>query len=144
MCALTRFPEAILLRKISVRKITTALLNFFSIVRLPKVVQTDHGSNFMSQVFIQALGTLGIMTVWSSAWHPQSQGALERFHSTLKTMIQAYCFKHQKDWDEHILFLMFAARDTSQESLGFSLFELIFSYSVCGPLSMLRVKMAAR
>lgn len=41
MCASTQFPEVIPLRKISAGKITTALLNFFSIVRLLKIVQTD-------------------------------------------------------------------------------------------------------
>lgn len=76
----------------------------------------------MSQVFQQALATLHIKTARSSAYCPQFQGALERFHSILKTMIQAYCFDHQADWDEGLPFLMFAARDAPQESLGFSPF----------------------
>ena len=117
-----------------------SLTNFFSMVGLPKIVQSDQGSNFTSRVFRQAMNSLGIKTVTSSAYHPQSQGALERFHSTLKTMIRAYCLDHQKDWDEGIPFLMFAARDAPQESLGFSPFELIFGHSVRGPLSMLKEK----
>lgn len=84
------------------------------------------------------MNSLGIKTVTSSAYHPQSQGALERFHSTLKTMIRAYCSDHQKDWDEGIPFLIFAARDAPQESLGFSPFELVFGHTVRGPLSMLK------
>ena len=53
-------------------------------VGLPKIVQSDQGSNFTSRVFRQAMNSLGIKTVTSSAYHPQSQGALERFHSTWK------------------------------------------------------------
>ena len=115
-----------------------SLTNFFSVVGLPKIVQSDQGSNFTSRVFRQAMNSLGIKTVTSSAYHPQSQGALEQFHSTLKTMIQAYCLDHQKDWDKGIPFLMFAARDPPQESLGFSPFELIIGHTVRGPLSMLK------
>lgn len=138
MCASTQFPEANPLRSISDGKITKSLTNFFSMVGLPKVVQSDQGSNFTSRIFRQAMNSLGIKTVTSSAYHPQSQGAPERFHSTLKTMIRSYCSDHQKDWDEGIPFLIFAARDAPQESLGFSPFELVFGHTVRGPLSMLK------
>ena len=128
MCASTRFPEAIPMRSISAAKIMKSLTNV--------LVQSDQGSNFTSRVFRQAMNSLGIKTVTSSAYHPQSQGDLERFHSTLKTMIRAYCLDHPKDWDKGIPFLMFAARDAPQESLGFS----PFGHTVRGPLSMLKEK----
>ena len=107
------FIEDDILTSTSTGKIMKSLTNFFSMVGLPKIVQSAQG---------------------------QSQGALERFHSTLKTMIRAYCLDHQKDWDEGIPFPMFAARDAPQESLGFSPFELIVGHTVPGPLSMLKEK----
>lgn len=76
----------------------------------------------------------------SSAYHPQSQGALERFHQTLKNILHVYCLNKQKDWDQGIPFLLFAARDAVQESLGFSPFELIFGHAVRGPLKLLKEK----
>ena len=71
-------------------------------------------------------------------YHPQSQGALERFHQTLKTMIRTYCFQESKDWDEGIPLLLFAARESIQESIGFSPFELMFGHVPCGPLKLLK------
>ncbi len=59
--------------------------------------------------------------------HSQSQGGLERYHRTLKTMINAYCFDNQKDWDEGIDLLLFATREVGQESVGFSPFELVLA-----------------
>ncbi|PIK38004.1 hypothetical protein BSL78_25158 [Apostichopus japonicus] len=94
----------------------------------------------MSRVFQQAMYQLNIRQVTSSAYHPQSQGALERFHQTLKSMIRTYCFENVKDWDEGVHFLMFAARESIQESLGFSPFELVFGHRVRGPLKMLKEK----
>ena len=76
----------------------------------------------------------------SSAYHPESQGALERFHQTLKNMIRSYCFDTEKDWDEGIHLLLFAVRESVQESLGFSPFELVFGHSVRGPLKLLKEK----
>ena len=138
MCASTRFPEAIPLRSITAPKITKALVNFFTFVGLPREVQSDQGSNFMSGLFQQVIYQIGAKQIKSSAYHPESQGALERFHSTLKNMIRSYCFENEKDWDEGINLLLFAARESVQESLGFSPFELVFGHNVRGPLKLLK------
>uniref|UniRef100_A0A674MRA0 Integrase catalytic domain-containing protein n=1 Tax=Takifugu rubripes TaxID=31033 RepID=A0A674MRA0_TAKRU len=100
MCAATRFPEAIPLRNINAATVSKALIKFFTVFGLPKEIQSDQGSNFTSGLFQQVVYELGIKQITSSAYHPESQGSLERFHSTLKTMIRAYCFENEKDWDE--------------------------------------------
>ena len=48
----------------------------------------------------------------------------------LKTMMRSYCLENQKDWDEGIPLLMFAARESIQETIGFSPFELVFGHAV--------------
>ena len=85
MCASTRFPEAISLRNIKSKTIVKALVKFFTFVGLPKSVQSDQGSNFMSGIFQQVMHGLGIKQYRSSAYHPESQG--ERFHQTLKNIL---------------------------------------------------------
>ena len=82
----------------------------------------------------------GVDHVKSTAYHPESQGVLERFHSTLKNMIRKFCDEFQKDWDMGVHLVLFAARDAVQESLGFSPFELIFGHEVRGPLKLLKEK----
>ena len=143
MCASTRFPEAIPLRNIKTKTIVKALIKFFTFVGLPKSVQSDQGSNFMSGIFQQVMHELGITQYRSSAYHPESQGALERFHQTLKNMLRTYCFDTDKDWDEGVHLLLFAVRESVQESLGFSPFELVFGHSVRGPLKLLKEKFLA-
>ena len=140
MCASTRFPEAIPLRNIKTNNIVRALVKFFTSVGLPKSVQSDQGSNFMSGIFQQVMHELGITQYKSSPYHPESQGALKRFHQTLKNTIRSYCFDTENDWDEGIHLLLFAARESVQESLGFSPFELVFGHTVCGPLKLLKEK----
>ncbi|XP_071483344.1 uncharacterized protein [Diadema antillarum] len=140
MCASTRFPEAIPLRTITAKNVSKALVKFFTMVGLPKCVQSDQGSNFTSKIFQQVMSELGVECRNSSAYHPQSQGALERFHQTLKNMMRVYCSEHEKEWDEGIPLLLFAVRESVQESLGFSPFELVFGHSVRGPLKILQEK----
>ena len=137
MCASTRFPEAIPLRNIKTKK---ALVKIFTSVGLPRSAQSDQGSNIMSRIFQQVMHEFGIKQYKSWAYHPESQGALERFHQILKNMIRSYCFDTEKDWDEGIHLLLFAVRESVQESLGFSPFELVFGHTVRGPLKLLKEK----
>ena len=132
MCKSTRFPEAIPLRNIKAPKIVDTLDKFFTLVDLPKSIQSDQGLIFRSGVMQQVVCQLGIKQYKSSAYHPESQGTLERFHQTIKNMIRAYCTQYQSDWDQGIHFLLFAAREAVQESLGFSSFELAFGCTVRG------------
>ena len=136
MCTTTRFPEAVPLKSITTKKVVEAMINFFVKVGLPRTIQTDKGTNFTSKLFKRVVEQLGITHIQSSAYHPQSQGALERFHSTLKNMLRAHCAEQKKDWDSGLPFVLFAARSAVQESLGFSPFELVYGRTVRGPLQI--------
>ena len=137
MCQATRYPAAYPLRTITTRSVVRALSQFISIFGIPKVIQSDKGSNFCSHMFSQVLKQLRVHHNQSSAYHAQSQGALERFHQTLKAILRAYCTELGKDWEEGLPWLMLAARDVTQESTGFSPNELVFAHTVRGPLAAL-------
>ena len=141
VCASTRFPEAIPVRNISAKTIVKALIKFFTLVGLPMSIQSDQGSNFMSGLFQQVMDELGIKQFRSPAYNPESQSALERFHQTLKNMIRSYCFDIHRNWDEGVHLLLFAVRESVQESLGFSPFELVFGHTVRGPLKLFKEKL---
>ena len=90
---------------IKTKTIVKALVKFFTFKGLPRSVQSDQSSNFMSGIFQQVmheqLNNKSIKQYKSSTYHTESQVALERFHQTLKKkMIKSYCFDMEKDWDE--------------------------------------------
>lgn len=138
MCQTTRYPDAYPLRNITAKSVLKALTKFISVFGIPKTVQTDQGSNFTSRLFEQVLKQLCIQHNKSSAYHPQSQGALERFHQHLKSLLRAYCTELKADWEEGLPWLLLAAREVVQESTGFSPNELVFAHTVRGPLSVVR------
>ena len=126
MCSGTRYPDAIPVSSSKSRKLIPRLMDVFSKFGVPKEVQSDRGSNFMGELFKQTFHKLGVKHITSSAYHPQSQGCLERFHKTLKSTLTKFCLENNKDWDEGIQVALYAIRCASQESLGYSPFELMF------------------
>ena len=55
-------------------------------------------------------------------------------------MTHSYCIDTDKDWDEGIHLFLFAVRESVQESLRFSPFELVFGHTVRGQLKLLKEK----
>ncbi len=53
-------------------------------------------------------------------------------------MLRKYCLDTARDWDEGVPLVLFAVRETVQESLGFSPAELVFGHQVRGPLKVLK------
>lgn len=97
MCLVTRYPAAYALRNITAKSIVKALSQFIAIFGIPKIIQSDQGSNFSSHLFNQVLEQLNIKHNQASAYHAQSQGALERFHQTLKSLLRSYCTELSRD-----------------------------------------------
>ena len=59
-------------------------------------------------------------------------------------MIRSYCFDTEKSCDEGIHLLLFAVRESVQESLGFIPFELVFGHTVRGPFKLLKEKILSQ
>ncbi|XP_076047320.1 uncharacterized protein LOC143028843 [Oratosquilla oratoria] len=137
MCTTTRYPEAIPLRSITARTVLPALTKFFTLFGIPKIVQSDRGTNFVSNIFRQVMSLLGIKQYIASAYHAQSQGALERFHGTFKTMLAKYGHETGNEWDVGLPFLLYAIRCAKQSSLGFSPSKLLFGRDIRGPMKLL-------
>ena len=80
----------------------------FSRLGLPQEVLTDQGSNFQSQLLQQLHRLLHIKAIRTSPYHPQTDGLVERFNQTLKSMLRKTASTEGKDWDKLIPFLLFA------------------------------------
>ena len=92
-------------------------------------------------IFQHVVHELGVTQYMSTACHPQSQRALERWHQTLKNMMRIYCFETEEDGDEGSHLRLSAAAESVQECLGFSPCELVFEHTVRRPLKLLKKKL---
>ena len=134
----TRYPEAIPLRSIDAETVAEELLTLFSRVGVPEEILTDQGSNFMSKLLGEVYRLLHVTPIRTSPYHPQTDGLVERFNQTLKSMLRKAATDEGKDWDRLIPYLLFAYREVPQASTGFSPFELLYGRHVRGPLDVLR------
>jgi hypothetical protein len=53
-------------------------------------------------------------------------------------MLRKYGLESEKDWDEGVPLVLFAARETVQEFLGFCPAELVFGHTVGEPMKVLK------
>ncbi len=134
----TRYPEAVALRNISAKSVAEALFSMISRVGIPKEILTDQGTAFMSRTIRELYELLGIKSVRTSVYHPQTDGLVERFNRTLKTMIRKFVHEDAKNWDKWLEPLLFAVREVPQASTGFSPFELLYGRQPRGVLDVLR------
>ena len=134
----THYPEAIPLKQHTAQDVAKALTTVFSRFGFAQEILSDQGSDFMSELMQIFLSEFGISHIRTSPYHPQTNGACERFNGTLKKMIMSLIEKFPDTWDESLPWVLFAYREVPVETLGCSPFDLLFGRSVSGPLALLK------
>jgi len=65
---------------------------------LPKCVISDHGPQFVALFTKELYRLLDIRTSFSTAWHPQTDGQMERVNQELDQFLCLFVNKWQDDW----------------------------------------------
>eukprot|EP00117_Sycon_ciliatum_P006580 scpid33650/ scgid10060/ Retrovirus-related Pol polyprotein from transposon 412; Protease; Reverse transcriptase; Endonuclease len=91
---------------------------------VPSVITTDRGSNFESALFQQLMHLLGTNRCRTTAYHPQANGLVERFHRQLKAAIKAQPQPHQ--WVAALPLVLLGIRSSLRTDLGCSSAELVY------------------
>lgn len=97
---------------------------------IPEELLTDRGSNFLSEFFLRLIEQLEIVKVSTMAYRPQGNGANERVHSTLYTILRNLSADHGKDWKQKLPLAMYVYNTTVHKALGMSPHEVLFSYPI--------------
>uniref|UniRef100_A0AAQ4PTP4 ribonuclease H n=1 Tax=Gasterosteus aculeatus aculeatus TaxID=481459 RepID=A0AAQ4PTP4_GASAC len=92
----------------------------------------------MSRTMRELYGLLGIKSIRTSVYHPQTDGLVERMNKTLKSMIRKFISEDERNWDNWLDPLLFAVREVPQASTGFSPFELLFGRTPRGVLDLIK------
>ena len=91
----------------------------------PTCILTDNGSHFTAQLMTNLFQQLGATHLYSTVYHPQTNGQIERFNATMDGKIAALCNERRTNWDEILPFVTFNYNTAIHATTRITPFELM-------------------
>jgi hypothetical protein len=119
----TRWLEAVPLKDTSATSCAdTFVATWVARFGVPECITSDRGPQFTSAVWSALCSRLGISRSLTTAFHPQSNGMVERAHRQLKDALRARAAGH--DWSSHLPWVLLGLRTAPKEDSNISSAEL--------------------
>ena len=123
----TGWPEAYPLEQQDAIPCAVAFLNaWVARFGVPERITTDRGRQFESDMFQNTLKEMGIKPQRTTAYHPQSNGLVERFYRRLKEALKARLESSGKQWMQELPVVLLGLRSAMKEDLKCSTAELVY------------------
>ena len=120
----TRWPEAIPLAQTTAASIGRAFaLHWVARFGVPSDITSDRGPHFTSAIWRALAESLGTKVHHTTAYHPQANGLVERFHRSLKAALRAR-LKDTK-WMDELPWVMLGSRSMPKQDMGVSVAEMV-------------------
>ena len=104
---------------------------------VPETILSDQGANLhLAEIMKDLYNTLGVNKVRTTAYHPATNGALERRHKDLVNVLKKLTGSHPDDWSDYLDVAIFALNSAICSSTGYAPNELVFSYQVRVPADL--------
>jgi hypothetical protein len=124
---LSKYFIAVPLQNQTAEEVTNSFVkNIILIYGIPTEIATDQGTNFMSDIFKRICKLFKIEKICTTAYHPESNGALERTHKTLVNYLRCFCDKRVNNWDEWLPFASFTYNTTPHSVTKYTPYEVLF------------------
>ena len=128
----TRWMEAVPIKTITADMVASSIIStWIARYGVPKNIITDRGSQFESDLFNSLSKQLGIKHLRSTAYHPQTNGMIERFHRTFKQSLRI--LSYEACWTKAIPFVLLGWRNTTARSIEGSPAQLLFGTGTSMP-----------
>jgi hypothetical protein len=100
-----------------------------------KMIISDRGSQFVACFWEHLHASLGTHLIHSLAYHPQTDGQIERVNQILTDMLRACVLEHQGSWDQNLPWEEFSYNNSYKESLKMAPFEVLYGCRCRTPLN---------
>ena len=111
--------------------------HFVCLFGAPTYLHTDQGKNFDSKLIKEMCRLLGITKTRTTAYHPQSDGLVERMNRTLLSMLGTLPDGDEDSWDLMLPMVMLAYRTSVQETTGATPYSLMFGREASLPADVM-------
>ncbi|XP_069994987.1 uncharacterized protein [Penaeus vannamei] len=85
---------------------------------------SDRGASFTSELWKALAQPLGVTLHFTTAYHPQANGLIERWHRSLKMALTARCTT--VTWTSQLPWVLLGLRTTPKEDLAHSAAEMVY------------------
>ncbi|CAF2136424.1 unnamed protein product [Rotaria magnacalcarata] len=92
----------------------------------PKCILTDNGTHFTASMMSELFKKIGVTHLYSTPYHPMTNGQIERYNATLDSKIAALSNEQRTDWDEQLPFVTFNYNTNIHTTTGQIPFELMY------------------
>lgn len=136
----TKWTDAYPLRNIEALIVAEVITEqFIAKWGVPEIIHSDQGRQYDNRLFKDLCDLLGtcIRKTPTTAFHPKSDGMVERFNKTLATMLTAYVSDHQHDWNIHLPYVLMAYRSAVHETTGYIPNMIMLGREVSTPLDLM-------
>ena len=105
---------------------------------VPAVIASDRGAQFTSFLWYAVCSLLKIKHKTTTAFHPQSNGMVERFHRQLKNSLRARLAS--SNWFEHLPWVLLGLCISPREESAASASEAVYGSELTLPGQILEVQ----
>ncbi|CAF1069288.1 unnamed protein product, partial [Rotaria magnacalcarata] len=95
----------------------------------PRCILTDNGTHFTSTMMDELVKQIGATHLYSTPYHPQTNGQVERYNSTMDAKIAALSNLRKTDWDDQLPFVTFNYNTSIHSSTRQIPFEMMYGRS---------------
>ena len=132
---LTKWPEA---RAIPNAKASSVISFFYEDIicrhGCPKEILTDRGTHFVNELLNSLCDRFGVKHRLSTAYHPQTNGLVERFNKTLCEVLAKLANEDKDDWDLFVSSALFAYRTRKHSTTRHEPFYLMHGREAVLPI----------
>ena len=134
----TKFTEIFPIRDIEAKTVAdTMFRGWIKRYGCPQEIHSDQGRQFESQLFQELCELLEINKTRTTAYHPQSDGMIERLNRTIKDVLSKYISANQTDWDRYIDGVVFAYNSSIHETTEITPYRMVFGEEMTLPVQLI-------
>ncbi|WVZ76145.1 hypothetical protein U9M48_024143 [Paspalum notatum var. saurae] len=101
---------------------------------VPKKIVSDRGTQFTSHFWKRLHESMDTKLNFSSAYHPQTDGQMERTNQILEDMLRDCALQYGTSWDKSLPYAEFSYNNSYQASIKMSPFQALYGRRCRTPL----------
>ena len=109
----------------------------FSRYGFPRVIISDQGANFDSQLIKEMCELLKIHKCRTTAYSPKANGAVERMNKIVIAAVRAFIGQKQDEWDENLQLIAMAMRAAKNRHTGQSPNRIMLGRELQTPIELI-------